>query len=56
MISAILIMAFYTTVVGLVFAYAFKAITGALMLNNAESAQKAFSSLAGGVWEPLLWQ
>ncbi|MBM7854596.1 NSS family neurotransmitter:Na+ symporter [Desulfohalotomaculum tongense] len=56
MVSAILIMAFYTTVAGWVFAYAFKAITGSLNVTDAESAKQAFNSLAGSVWTPLIWQ
>lgn len=56
MISAILIMSFYTTVAGWVFAYAFKAITGGLNVTTKESAVQAFNSLAGSVWTPLIWQ
>lgn len=55
-LAAILIMSFYTSVAGWVFAYAFKAATGSIVINSAEQAKEVFGSLAGGVWEPLFWQ
>ncbi|RYD03062.1 hypothetical protein N752_21870 [Desulforamulus aquiferis] len=55
-LAAILIMSFYTNVAGWVFAYAFKAATGGIAINSPESAKEVFDSLAGGVWEPLVWQ
>lgn len=54
--AAILIMSFYTTVAGWVFAYAFKAATGGIVINSPAAAQEVFGSLAAGVWEPLIWQ
>ncbi len=54
MISALLIMAFYTDVAGWVFAYVFKA--GAAALGGPGLGPDTFSALAGGTWEPLAWQ
>jgi NSS family neurotransmitter:Na+ symporter len=56
MISAILIMCFYTTVVGWVFAYAVKASIGGLNVVDAASAELTFASLTASVWQPLVWQ
>jgi NSS family neurotransmitter:Na+ symporter len=47
-------MAFYTDVAGWVFAYVFKAF-GAWVA-GATLNGKNFGALAGGTWEPLLWQ
>jgi NSS family neurotransmitter:Na+ symporter len=52
--AAFLIMAFYTDVAGWVFAYVFKSF-GAF-LSGATLDSKTFGALAGGTWEPLLWQ
>jgi NSS family neurotransmitter:Na+ symporter len=52
--AAFLIMAFYTDVAGWVFAYVFKAC-GA-WFSGATLSGKDFGALAGGTWEPLLWQ
>lgn len=54
LLSAVLIMAFYTDVAGWVFAYVFKSI-GALVSGRALTPE-TFAALAGGTWEPLLWQ
>ena len=53
-LSAIFIMAFYTDVSGWVFAYIFKAIAAAFTGGVLNAG--TFGSLAGGTWEPLLWQ
>jgi NSS family neurotransmitter:Na+ symporter len=52
--SAVLIMAFYTDVAGWVFAYVFKSIHAAV--SGAALTPETFGALAGGTWEPLLWQ
>jgi len=52
--SAVFIMAFYTDVAGWVFAYVFKSI-GAAVSGTVLGAE-SFGALAGGTWEPLLWQ
>ncbi|HNX31677.1 MAG TPA: sodium-dependent transporter [Holophaga sp.] len=52
--SALLIMAFYTDVAGWVFAYVFKSI-GAFF-TGSKLTPETFGALAGGTWEPLLWQ
>jgi NSS family neurotransmitter:Na+ symporter len=52
--AAFLIMAFYTDVAGWVFAYVFKSF-GAF-LSGATLDASTFGALAGGSWEPLLWQ
>ena len=54
LLSAILIMAFYTDVAGWVFAYVFKS-AGALFTGRPLTAE-TFGALASGTWEPLLWQ
>lgn len=52
--SAVLIMAFYTDVVGWVFAYVFKSV--AALFTGSELTPETFGALAGGTWEPLIWQ
>jgi NSS family neurotransmitter:Na+ symporter len=47
-------MAFYTDVAGWVFAYVFKAF-GAFVTGRT-LAPEAFGALAGGTWEPIIWQ
>ncbi len=54
LVSAVLIMAYYTDVAGWVFAYVFKSIGAAF--SGATLGAEAFGALAGGTWEPLLWQ
>ncbi|HEY9054272.1 MAG TPA: sodium-dependent transporter [Rectinemataceae bacterium] len=54
LVSAILIMAFYTDVAGWVFAYVFKSIGAAF--SGAVLGPETFGALAGGTWEPLFWQ
>ena len=54
LLSAVLIMAFYTDVAGWVFAYVFKSL-GALVSGRALTPE-TFAALAGGTWEPLAWQ
>jgi neurotransmitter:Na+ symporter, NSS family len=54
LVAAVLIMAFYTDVAGWVFAYVFKSI-GAFAQGSVLGAAD-FGALAGGTWEPLLWQ
>ncbi|MEG6615083.1 sodium-dependent transporter [Peptococcaceae bacterium 1198_IL3148] len=56
MFSALLIMGFYTTVAGWVFAYAFKATMGGLKVMDAAGATQAFANLSTSIWEPLIWQ
>jgi NSS family neurotransmitter:Na+ symporter len=52
--AAFLIMAFYTDVAGWVFAYVFKSFGAWLSGTTLDS--RTFGALAGGSWEPLLWQ
>jgi NSS family neurotransmitter:Na+ symporter len=52
--AAVLIMAFYTDVAGWVFAYVVKSF-GAFV-SGRTLAPETFGALAGGTWEPLLWQ
>ena len=54
LVSAILIMAFYTDVAGWVFAYVFKSL-GAFV-SGSTLTPETFGALAGGTWEPLFWQ
>ena len=55
-LSAFLIMAFYTSVAGWVYAYVFKAAGGALLSAKPEDTSRVFNSLVSGVGEPLFWQ
>lgn len=55
-LSAFLIMAFYTSVAGWVYAYIFKAISGGLMTTDPKMSEQAFASFVSGVWSPLIWQ
>jgi len=52
--AAFLIMAFYTDVAGWVFAYVFKSFGAFVSGRTLDSG--TFGALAGGSWEPLLWQ
>ena len=54
MISAFLIMAFYTDVAGWVFAYVFKSLGAFLSASTLTSG--TFGALASGTIEPLFWQ
>ncbi|HZZ85970.1 MAG TPA: sodium-dependent transporter [Anaeromyxobacteraceae bacterium] len=54
LLSAVLIMAFYTDVAGWVFAYVVKSI---LALGGGPAlGPETFGALAGGTWEPIGWQ
>ena len=55
-LSAFLIMAFYTTVAGWVYAYIFKAASGALLTAKPADTSLVFNTLVSGVAEPLFWQ
>ncbi len=52
--AALLIMAFYTDVAGWVFAYVWKSFTA--LFTGLPLTSETFGALAGGTWEPLLWQ
>ena len=54
LLSALLIMAFYTDVAGWVFAYVFK--SAAALAAGRTLTPETFGALASGTWEPLLWQ
>lgn len=54
-VAAFIIMAFYTDVAGWVFAYVFRALTGALP-TTVEGTSAAFDQLVSSSWEPLIWQ
>ncbi len=54
LLSAVLIMAFYTDVAGWVFAYVPKSI--AAFARGSVLGPADFGALAGGTWEPILWQ
>lgn len=55
-LSAFLIMAFYTTVAGWVYSYIFKAAGGTLLSTKPEDTSLVFKTLVSGVGEPLFWQ
>ena len=55
-ISAFLIMAFYTEVAAWVFAYIPSAISGALNSTDPAVTSQAFSNLIGSPWKSLIWQ
>lgn len=63
LLSAMLIMFFYSTVAGWVYSYVFKALRGdfrglsSMGLAEAKAAaEKAFETTAGGTYEPMVWQ
>lgn len=55
-LSAFLILAFYTEVAAWVFAYIFKAAFGGLLSTNPEVTGQAFSQLISDPLQSLLWQ
>lgn len=55
-LSSFLIMAFYTCVAGWVYAYIFKAATGALSSTSTAAVSQVFKTLSSGVIEPFVWQ
>jgi len=55
-LAAFFIMAFYTEVVGWVFAYIFKSITGGLLSTDPAVTSQAFIDLISDPWQALLWQ
>lgn len=55
-ISAVLILAFYTDVAGWVFAYVFKSASGGLLSNDPQITSAAFSSLVSNPLQSLFWQ
>lgn len=55
-LSAFLIMAFYSSVAGWVFAYAFKGITGSILSTDPAVTSQNFGSLTTSSWEVLFWQ
>lgn len=55
-LSAFLIMGFYTEVAGWVFAYIFKAMSGAILSTSSEVTTAAFTTLVSNPWLSLLWQ
>lgn len=54
-VAAFLIMAFYTDVAGWVFSYIPKSLIAAVN-GTGPLDRQAFNAMAGGSWEPLLWQ
>lgn len=55
-LSAFLILAFYTEVAGWVFAYIFKSISGQLLSTDPTVTSQAFTSLVTNPFQSLLWQ
>jgi neurotransmitter:Na+ symporter, NSS family len=55
-LSAFLIMAFYTEVAGWVLAYVFKAASGTLLSTNPDANSAAFGALASNPLQSLIWQ
>lgn len=55
-LAAFLIMAFYTEVAGWVFAYVFKAISGAILSTDPQVTSQAFNELVTSPFQSLLWQ
>ncbi|NMB89070.1 MAG: sodium-dependent transporter, partial [Chloroflexi bacterium] len=55
-LAAFLILAFYTEVAGWVFAYIFKAVSGAILSTDPATNSQAFASLISSPWQSLLWQ
>ena len=55
-LSAFLILAFYTEVAGWVFAYVFKAASGSVLSTDPKVTSAAFEKLIGDPIQSLLWQ
>lgn len=55
-ITAYLIMFFYTCVAGWVYSYVFKAIRGDFAIVTAESSKKMFETTTIGPLSPIIWQ
>ena len=55
-LSAFLILAFYTEVAGWVFAYIFKSIGGSILTTDPSVTSNAFSSLITSPLQSLIWQ
>jgi len=55
-LSAFLIMAFYTEIAGWVFAYVFKSFNASLLTTDPSITNAAFTSLVTNPWQSLLWQ
>ncbi|WP_003541477.1 sodium-dependent transporter [Desulfotomaculum nigrificans] len=53
---AFLIMCYYTSVAGWVYAYIFKALSGSLGTTDPKVSGEAFASFISGTWSPLIWQ
>ncbi|UFS68876.1 sodium-dependent transporter [Geomonas sp. RF6] len=55
-LSAFLILAFYTEVAGWVFAYVFKSATGAVLSSDPKVTSAAFQSLIADPFQSVFWQ
>ena len=55
-LSALLILAFYTEVAGWVFAYIFKSLSGALLTTDPKITTQAFNQLVSDPLQSLIWQ
>ena len=55
-LSAFLILAFYTEVAGWVFAYVFKAISGSVLSSDPKVTSAAFEKLIGDPVQSIVWQ
>lgn len=55
-VAAFLIMAFYSDVVGWIFAYIIKAVSGEISTTDPQVSTKAFADLVGSPWTSLIWQ
>ena len=53
---AFLIMSYYTSVAGWVYAYIFKSAAGGLLTTDPKVSEQVFTSFITGVWSPLIWQ
>ena len=56
MLAAFLILSFYSEVVGWVFAYVFKALSGSLLSSDPKVTEAAFGALISDPLQSLLWQ
>ena len=55
-LSAFLILAFYTEVAGWVFAYVFKSASGSILSSDPKVTSAAFEKLIGDPFQSILWQ
>lgn len=55
-IAAIVVLGYYTDVVGWILAYTFKSLTGSLSVGDPKAGAAVFTALISDPWQVVLWQ